>query len=214
MKTKKFYKTILLIIFLLFSQNAFAEKYRLACKIGAFNLEGTAFSDKTRFYNKIMDFDVDTEVGIYSPDLRAESDEVIIHGLFPAAEFSQTSGSQELAWNNELLMDDGTKVKPWTKYKYNSFIKKKTNRDKKNERVLNITIQDWRLDDKKIKPRVIQELEVRKKKIELEKGNITQEEYNNWYKTRKEVNNQDPESLPKKLYNTYKFEFKCIKSSV
>jgi len=135
MKTKKFNKTILLIIFLLFSQNAFAEKYRLACKIGAFNLEGTAFSDKTRFYNKIMDFDVDTEVGIYSPDLRAESDEVIIHGLFPAAEFSQTSGSQELAWNNELLMDDGTKVKPWTKYKYNSFLKKKTNRDKKNERV-------------------------------------------------------------------------------
>ena len=214
MKTKKFNKIILLVIFLIFSQNAFAEKYRLACKIGAFNLEGTAFSDKTRFYNKIMDFDVDTEVGIYSPDSRAESDEVIIHGLFPAAEFSQTSGSQELVWNNELLMDDGTKVKPWTKYKYNSFIKKKTNRDKKNERVLNITIQDWRLDDKKIKPRVIQELEVRKKKIELEKGNITQEEYNNWYKTRKEVNNQDPESLPKKLYNTYKFEFKCIKSSV
>ena len=214
MKTKKFNTIILLIIFLSFSQNAIAEKYRLTCKIGAFNLEGTAFSDKTRFYNKIMDFDVDTEVGIYSPDLRAESDEVIIHGLFPAAEFSQTSGSQELAWNNELLMDDGTKVKPWTKYKYNSFLKKKTNRDKKNERVLNITIQDWRLDDKKIKPRVIQELEVRKKKMELEKGNITQEEYNNWYKTRKEVNNQDPESLPKKLYNTYKFEFKCIKSSV
>jgi len=214
MKTKKFNKIILLIIFLLFSQNAFAEKYRLACEIGAFNLEGVAFSDKTRFYNKIMDFDVDTEVGIYSPDLRAESDEVIIHGLWPDAEFSQISASQELAWNNELLMDDGTKGKPWTKYKYNSFLKKKTNRDKKNERVLNITIQDWRLDDKKIKPRVIQELEVRKKKMELEKGNITQEEYNNWYKTRKEVNNQDPESLPKKLYNTYKFEFKCIKSNV
>jgi len=214
MKTKKFNKIILLIIFLLFSQNAFAEKYRLACKIGAFNLEGVAFSDKTRFYNKIMDFDVDTEVGIYSPDLRAESDEVIIHGLWPDAKFSQTSGSQELAWNNELLMDDGTEGKPWTKYKYISFINKKTNRDKKNERVLNITIQDWRLDDKKIKPKVIQDIEVRKKKMELEKGNITQEEYNNWYKNRKELTNQDPESLPKKLHNTYKFEFKCIKSSV
>jgi hypothetical protein len=50
--------------------------------------------------------------------------------------------------------------------------------------------------------------------MELEKGNITQEEYNNWYKNRKELTNQDPESLPKKLHNTYKFEFKCIKSSV
>ena len=46
------FKIISLIFFLLFSQSAWAEKYRLACKIGAFNLEGTAFQDKTRFYNK------------------------------------------------------------------------------------------------------------------------------------------------------------------
>ena len=207
---KNNFKIILLIFFLLYPQSVWAEKYRLACKIGAFNLEGTAFQDKTRFYNKVMDFDVDTEVGIYSPDLRASSDEVIIHGLWPDAKLIQPFGSQELSWNNELLINDGSDGGEWVKYKYTSFVKKKTSRNKANERMLNITIQDYRLNKKSIDQKVSKLMEI-KKKQELDQGKISQEEFDKWKESKE---NPNPENTPKKVVNTFKFEFKCTKSSV
>ena len=137
----KLFKFIALsILLILFSTASFAEMYRLECKIRAFDLKDTSFGDKARLFNKVMNFDVDTDRGIYSPDLREESDEVIIHGLWPDAKLSGTLGNQELAWNNELKINDKTL------YKYSSYLKKKGSRDKINERKLNITIKEFQID--------------------------------------------------------------------
>ena len=50
-----------------------------------------------------------------------------------------------------------------------------------------------------------------KKKQELDQGKISQEEFDKWKESKE---NPNPGNTPKKVVNTYKFEFKCTKSSV
>jgi len=205
---KKVIKTLLaLVLTVSFSNYSFAEQYRLACKIGAFDLEGTAFADKARFYNKVMDFDVDTEIGmIYSKDLRASTDEVIIHGLWPDAELTGTFGKQEIAWNNELL----TSEDPWRQYRYTSFVEKKLKNQRKDERTLHVTIQSY------IKRPVIGQIKtpkfLKEKKHEemvekLNKGEITQEEFDKF-----EAEQNKPPKTQTVKEDTFKFKFTCIKT--
>ena len=102
MNNKFYLKCSFLISLFLFSfQSVHAEKYRLACKVKPLDLSGTSLGERGRFLNNIMDFDIDTEVGIYSPDLREETDEVILHGLWPETNFNTPLKNQELAWKNE-----------------------------------------------------------------------------------------------------------------
>ena len=209
MKFKKKAIKMLLALFLTvsFSNYSFAEQYRLACKIGAFDLKGTSFADKTRLLNKIMDFDVDTEIGmIYSKDLRSPTDEVIIHGLWPDAELTGTFGKQEIAWNNELVMGED----PWRQYKYTSFVEKKSKNQRKNERTLHITIQSYikRPVFGQIKmPKIVKEKKHDEMVEKLNKGEITQEEFDKF-----EAEQNKPPKMETVKEDTFRFKFTCIKT--
>ena len=129
MNNKFYLKCSFLISLFLFSfQSVHAEKYRLSCKVKPLDLSGTSLGERGRFLNNIMDFDIDTEIGIYSPDLREETDEVILHGLWPETNFNTPLKNQELAWKNELLINDGMTEGEWTYYKYKSYLSKKRNK--------------------------------------------------------------------------------------
>jgi len=131
---------IFLITGIFFCETAFAEKFRLACKVRAFDLEGTAFTDKVRFYNSVINLDVDTEVGVYSPDLKNETtDEVILHGLWPKTEFLDP---KNLQWQNELLISDGKENSdPWLMYRYETSISPS---NKNSENILKIRIKSYK----------------------------------------------------------------------
>ena len=202
---KKLIKTLLaLVLTVFFSNYSFAEQYRLACKIGAFDLKGTAFAEIPRFLNKIMDFDVDTEIGmIYSKDLRASTDEVIIHGLWPDAKLTGTFGKQEIAWNNDLVINKD----PWTQYKYFSFVEKKSKKQKKDERTLNITIESYIKKPVLGQSKNLNKIQEVVMKGKLDKGEITQEEFDK-FKT------EQKDSVKTKTVKeeTFKFKFTCIKT--
>ena len=73
-----------------------------------------------------------------------KSDKVIIHGLWPDAELTGSMVTEEVAWRNQLLIDDGNSPnKPWVLYKYISSVLKKTDREKDNERIVKITILEY-----------------------------------------------------------------------
>lgn len=202
---KKAIKMLLaLVLTVSFSNYSFAEQYRLACKIGAFDLKGTAFGEKTRFLNKIMDFDVDTEIGmIYSKDLRASTDEVIIHGLWPDAKLTGTFGKQEIAWNNDLVINED----PWRQYKYTSFVEKKSKKQKKNERTLNITIESYIKKPVLGQSKNLNKIQEVVMKGKLDKGEITQEEFDK-FKTEQ----KDTVKTKTVKEETFKFKFTCIKT--
>ena len=202
---KKVIKMLLaLVLTVSFSNLSFAEQYRLACKIGAFDLKETSFADKARLLNKVMDFDVDTEIGmIYSKDLRASTDEVIVHGLWPDAELTGTFGKQEIAWNNELLMSKD----PWNQYRYTSFVEKKSKNQKKNERTLHITIESYIKKPVLGQSKNLNKIQEVVMKGKLDKGEITQEEFDK-FKT------EQKDSVKTKTVKeeTFKFKFTCIKT--
>ena len=205
---KKAIKMLLaLVLTVSFSNLSFAEQYRLACKIGAFDLKETSFADKARFLNKVMDFDVDTEIGmIYSKDLRASTDEVIIHGLWPDAELTGTFGKQEIAWNNEVLMSED----PWRQYRYTSFVEKKLKNQGKDERTLHVTIQSYikRPVLGQIKtPKLIKKIKHEEMVEKLNKGEITQEEFDKF-----EAEQNKPPKTQTVKEDTFKFKFTCIKT--
>ena len=205
---KKVIKMLLaLVLTVSFSNYSFAEQYRLACKIGAFDLKETSFADKARLLNKVMDFDVDTEIGmIYSKDLRASTDEAIIHGLWPDAELTGTFGKQEIAWNNELLMSED----PWRQYRYTSFVEKKLKNQRKDERTLHVTIQSFikrPVIGQIKKPKFLKE-KIHKEMVEkLNKGEITQEEFDKF-----EAEQSKPPKMETVKEDTFKFKFTCIKT--
>ena len=202
---RKSIKTLLaLVLTVFFSNYSFAEQYRLACKIGAFDLKGTAFGEIPRFLNKIMDFDVDTEIGmIYSKDLRASTDEAIIHGLWPDAKLTGTFGKQEIAWNNDLVINED----PWQQYKYSSFVEKKSKKQKKDERTLNITIESYIKKPVLGQSKNLNKIQEVVMKGKLDKGEITQEEFDK-FKT------EQKDSVKTKTVKeeTFKFKFTCIKT--
>ena len=204
---KKVIKMLLaLVLTVSFSNLSFAEQYRLACKIGAFDLKETSFADKARFLNKIMDFDVDTEIGmIYSKDLRASTDEVIIHGLWPDAELTGTFGKQEIAWNNELLMSEN----PWTQYRYTSFVEKKSKNQRKDERTLHITIESYIKQPVLDQSKGLKKIQEMLMKGKLDRGEITQEEFD---KFKAEQNDSTKTKTVKE--ETFKFKFACIRTKV
>jgi hypothetical protein len=209
MKFKKKAIKILLALFLTvsFSNYSFAEQYRLACKIGPFDLQGTSFADKTRLLNKVMDFDVDTEIRmIYSKDLRSSTDEVILHGLWPDAKLIGTFGKQEIAWNNEVL----TSEDPWEQYRYTSFVEKKSKKQSKDERTLHVTIQTYKkrpvLGQIK-KPKFLKEKKHEEMVEKLNKGEITQEEFDKF-----EAEQNKPLKTETVKKDTFKFKFTCIKT--
>lgn len=214
MNNKFYLKCSFLISLFLFSfQSAHAEKYRLACKVKPLDLSGTSLGERGRFLNNIMDFDIDTEVGIYSPDLREETDEVILHGLWPETNFNTPLKNQELAWKNELLINDGMTEGEWTYYKYNSYLSKKRNKNKPQERILNITIQDYRLA-KNFKIQNYIKLLEDKKREDLKNNKISEEEFNQWLNNKDNLSDKEIADLPKKLNNTFNFEFNCNRSEV
>ena len=195
-----------LVLTVSFSNYSFAEQYRLACKIGAFDLKDTSFADKARLLNKVMDFDVDTEIGmIYSKDLRASTDEVIIHGLWPDAELTGTFGKQEIAWNNELLMSKD----PWNQYRYTSFVEKKSKKQRKDERTLHITIESYIKKPVLGQSKGLKKIQETVMKGKLDRGEITQEEFD---KFKAEQNDSTKTKTVKE--DTFKFKFTCIKTKV
>ena len=205
MKFKKKVIKILLAFFLTvsFSNLSFAEQYRLACKIGTFDLKETSFGDKARFRNKVMDFDVDTKIGmIYSKDLRASTDEVIIHGLWPDAELTRAVGKQDIAWNNEILISED----PWTQYRYTSFVEKKSKTQRKDERTLHITIESY---IKNPSVQVLKLFQERTMKGKLDRGEITQEEFDKF-----KAKQNDPTKTKTVKEETFKFKFTCIRTEV
>ena len=195
-----------LVLTVSFSNLSFAEQYRLACKIGAFDLKETSFGDKARFLNKIMDFDVDTEIGmIYSKDLRASTDEVIIHGLWPDAELTGTFGKQEIAWNNELLMSED----PWRQYRYTSFVEKKSKNQGKDERTLHVTIESYIEKPVLGQSKGLKKIQETVMKGKLDRGEITQEEFDKF-----KAEQNDPTKTKTVKEETFKFKFTCIRTEV
>ena len=193
-----------LVLTVSFSNYSFAEQYRLACKIGAFDLKETSFGDKARFLNKIMDFDVDTEIGmIYSKDLRASTDEVIIHGLWPDAELTGTFGKQEIAWNKGLLMSKD----PWNQYRYTSFVEKKSKKQRKDERTLHITIESYIKKPVLGQSKGLKKIQEMVMKGKLDRGEITQEEFDKF-----KAEKNDPTKIQTVKEDTFKFKFTCIKT--
>lgn len=192
-----------MLVLLFFSTLAQAEQYRLACKIGPADLTGASFGDKTRFFGKVMDFDVDTEQKIiYSKDLRSETDEVIVHGLWPDAQLIGTFGKQEIAWNNELLMEED----PYLKYKYVSYIEKPSNK-KDTKRILYISIQEYKRSPLARVPKLLNKFKHDEMKEKLKKGEITQEEFD---KFEAKINKSKEGPIVKGTL--FKFKFNCKKT--
>ena len=101
----------------------------------------------------------------------------------------------------------------WTYYKYNSYLSKKRNKNKPQERILNITIQDYRLAQNFKKQNYIKLLED-KKREDLKNNKISEEEFNQWLNNKNNLSDNEIADLPKKLNNTFNFEFNCNRSEV
>ena len=221
-------KKLLAIVFfsLLMISNSIAEKYNLICKVNLFDLKGTSWSDMTRFNGTVLNFNIDTENKISSPDMNDEinPDKIILHGLWPDAKLLEPTFGEEISWQNQLLISDGkspsifTTGEPWTLYRYVSNVKKKTDKEKDNERILKITILEY------VKKLTVEDI-INEEPSGLTKA-LNDPDFNidDFMKeVEKEITGEndkkimfDPKqstkNIKKTLKNTFKFEFKCIKS--
>jgi hypothetical protein len=220
-------KKVLTIVFfsLLLTGNVFAEKYSLICKVNLFDLEGTSWTDKTRFNGTVLNFNIDTENKISSNDMNDEKnpDKIILHGLWPDAELLEPSFGEEIYWENQLLISDGkspsifTSGDPWTLYRYVSNVKKKTDKEKDNQRILKITILEY------VKKLTVEDI-INEEPSGLTKA-LNDPDFNIddfMEEVEKEITGEndkkimfDPKqstkNVKKTLKNTFKFEFKCTK---
>ena len=220
-------KKVLTIVFfsLLLTGNVFAEKYSLICKVNLFDLEGTSWNDKTRFNGTVLNFNIDTENKISSNDMNDEKnpDKIILHGLWPDAELLEPSFGEEIYWENQLLISDGKSPsifaanEPWTLYKYVGSIKKKTDKEKDNERILKITILEY------VKKLTVEDIIIEEPSGITKALNDPDFDIDDFMKeVEKEITGEndkkimfDPKQSTKKikktLKNTFKFAFKCTK---
>ena len=191
------------------NNNDFGEKYKLTCKVGLTNLKGTSLLDKSRFFGKNINLEIDTKVGVYSDDYKDKSDVVILHGIWPEVKFT-TISDHYLGWSNELIIDENN-----TLYVYKSDIIKKNNSAldkilKKDKMKLNIVISEYSLKENK-PSETLQKLF---KKNQLEKGIITQEQFDEWINGLKSLPTTNIDDLPKKYKGLFSFKFDCLKSEI
>ena len=191
------------------NNNDFGEKYKLTCKVGLTNLKGTSLLDKSRFFGKNINLEIDTKVGVYSDDYKDKSDVVILHGIWPEVKFT-TISDHYLGWSNELIIDENN-----TLYVYKSDIRKKNNSAldkilKKDKMKLNIVISEYSLKENK-PSETLQKLF---KKNQLERGIITQEQFDEWINGLKSLPTTNIDDLPKKYKGLFSFKFDCLKSEI